>query len=180
MFWVKTGASKKLPVPSFVTPIFHIVFFAIFVYRKRKRRTFMSVCSGTQSLVCFSYRDCSFRPFFRAPWKPCCQCVEAITWKRAGLVLLDGDTVSYVRNLDDKYSRRHRAEDYHYCFSARPFSILLCFHFLSSFCCQLKKNPATENVQPNLEFLFESNVTKVVAAQTWDAYEKQKRQPFTP
>lgn len=157
-----------------------LCFFAIFVYRKRKKENiYVSLFWNPVPRLFLLPRLFIPSLFFRGPWKPCCRCVEAITWKRAGLVLLDGDAASYVRNLDDKYSRRLRAEDYHYCFSARPFSILLCFHFLSSLCCQLKKNPTKENVQPNLEFLFESNVTKVAATQTWDA-SKQKWQAFTP
>lgn len=70
MLWVqKNWGIEKLPVPSFVTPIFHIVFFAIFVYRKREKRTFMWVCSGTESLVCFSHWGSSSLLFFRAVWK---------------------------------------------------------------------------------------------------------------
>lgn len=50
MFWVKNWGIEKLPVPSFVTPIFHIVFLLFSFTEKEKKRTYMSVCSGTSSV----------------------------------------------------------------------------------------------------------------------------------
>lgn len=177
----KLGHRKKTASSLVCHTDFPYCAFLLFLFTEKEKREHLcqSVPEPSPSSVSLT-EIVLFRPFFfGARGTPVASVWKTITRKRAGLVLLDGDAASHVRNLDDKYPRRHRAEDYHYCSSARPFSVLLCFHFLSSFCCQLKKNPAKENVQPNLEFLFESNGAKVVATQTWDACKRQRR-PFTP
>lgn len=56
MFWGKNWGIEKLPVPSFVTPVFPYCISAIFVYKKRKEKKkeniyFMSVRSGSESPV---------------------------------------------------------------------------------------------------------------------------------
>lgn len=65
-FWVKkTGASKNCQFPC-LSPILHFVFL-LFLFKKK--RTFLSVCSGTESLICFSHWGCPFLPFFQVVWK---------------------------------------------------------------------------------------------------------------
>lgn len=137
---IKTGASKSCQFPR-LSHWFSILYFCYFRLQKgKKKRTFISCRSVLESSsVSLAEVSVIFFPFLRPCGKPWYQYVEAITGKRDAVMLLDGDTASYVRNPDDKYSRHYRAEDYHYCSSSRPFSILLCFHFLSSSRCQLEK-----------------------------------------
>lgn len=64
----KTGASKNCQFLR-LSHRFSILCFLLFLFTEKEKRTFMSVCSGTESLVCFSHWGCSSHLFFRAVWK---------------------------------------------------------------------------------------------------------------
>lgn len=71
MFLVKNWGIEKLPVPSFVTPIFHIVFFCYFcLQKKRKANIYVSLLWNRVPHLFLSRRlFFPSLPFFRAVWK---------------------------------------------------------------------------------------------------------------
>lgn len=166
IFWVKNWGIEKLPVPSFVTPISHIVFLLFLQKKKKREHLCQSALEPSPSSVSLTEIVFSF-PFFGPCGKPWYQYAEAITWSRAAVALLDGDTASYVRNPDDEYSRRHRTEDYRYFSSLRPspsYCAFISFHL----CAVSSRNTQQRKMyDPTLSSYLDPFHIKLLVCNPW-------------
>lgn len=159
----KNWAIEKLPVPSFVTPVFPYCISAIFVYKKRgeKRENiyFMSVRSGSESPVSFSRWGCSgflFLPFFRPHGKPWYQYMEAITRRRDTVVTLPHMSEIQMTSIQCATELRIIAAAPLWG-RLLPYCALVFFHLPA---VSSRKHPAGRGkTRPDLDFLFCTHCT---------------------
>lgn len=175
----KTGASKSCQFPRLSHRFFHIVFL-LFLFtkkgeKKKKRENiyFMSVRSGSESLVCFPRWGCSgflFLPFFRPRGKPWYQCMEAITRKRDTVVTLPHMSEIQMTSIQCATEPRIIAAA-PLRGRSPPYCALVCFHLPA---VSSRKHPAgREKHDPTLTSCFAPIALKVIGVESRKGY-KQK------